>query len=163
MLGGSLERPLAVPMRQADVASPRNWLGGPADGLIATPPIEKRSHARLVPWPSCSELRPPGVAFSEPAGAGAHLEDARKQVQRCSPALQGRLCTVHNAAAAPTAPLPPTAPCRSAVAMDEPGPADCALLVTAHPDDEAMFWAPTILALLDQGLRVALLCLSTGG
>lgn len=40
--------------------------------------------------------------------------------------------------------------------------ADCALLVTAHPDDEAMFWAPTILALLERGLRVALLCLSTG-
>lgn len=162
MLGGSLERPLAVPMRQADVASPRNWLGGSADGLIATPLIEKRSHARLAPWPSCSELRPPGVAFSEPAGARAHLEDARKQVQRCSLALQGRLCAVHHAAAVPTAPCRRPRLCRSAAAMDEPGPADCALLVTAHPDDEAMFWAPTILALLDQGLRVALLCLSTG-
>ncbi|PRW58201.1 N-acetylglucosaminyl-phosphatidylinositol de-N-acetylase isoform C [Chlorella sorokiniana] len=46
--------------------------------------------------------------------------------------------------------------------MGEPGLAECALLVTAHPDDEAMFWAPTILALVEQGLRVALLCLSTG-
>ena len=46
--------------------------------------------------------------------------------------------------------------------MDDANLADCALLVTAHPDDEAMFWAPTILALLEQGLRVALLCLSTG-
>ena len=45
--------------------------------------------------------------------------------------------------------------------MDE-HPAGCALEVTAHPDDEAMFWAPTILALVERGLRVALLCLSTG-
>lgn len=39
----------------------------------------------------------------------------------------------------------------------------CVLLVTAHPDDEAMFFAPTILRLIEEGLRVALLCLSTGG
>lgn len=38
----------------------------------------------------------------------------------------------------------------------------CALLVTAHPDDEAMFFAPLVLALLRAGMRVALLCLSTG-
>lgn len=44
----------------------------------------------------------------------------------------------------------------------EEASAGCALLVTAHPDDEAMFWAPTILALVERGLRVALLCLSTG-
>jgi LmbE family N-acetylglucosaminyl deacetylase len=40
--------------------------------------------------------------------------------------------------------------------------AGCTLLVTAHPDDEAMFFSPTILYLINQGLRVALLCLSTG-
>ena len=37
-----------------------------------------------------------------------------------------------------------------------------ALFVTAHPDDEAMFFAPSILALVERGLRVALVCLSTG-
>ena len=36
------------------------------------------------------------------------------------------------------------------------------LLVTAHPDDECMFFTPVILHLIDRGLRVALLCLSTG-
>lgn len=40
---------------------------------------------------------------------------------------------------------------------------ECALFVTAHPDDETMFFAPAILSLLRRGLRVALLCLSTGG
>ncbi|KAL4426171.1 hypothetical protein ABPG77_007453 [Micractinium sp. CCAP 211/92] len=38
-----------------------------------------------------------------------------------------------------------------------------ALLVVAHPDDESMFFAPLILELtVRRGLRVALLCLSTG-
>jgi N-acetylglucosaminylphosphatidylinositol deacetylase len=37
-----------------------------------------------------------------------------------------------------------------------------ALLITAHPDDEAMFFTPTILSLIDQGYIVHLLCLSTG-
>ncbi|EFN59552.1 hypothetical protein CHLNCDRAFT_33970 [Chlorella variabilis] len=37
-----------------------------------------------------------------------------------------------------------------------------ALFVTAHPDDESMFFAPAILRLVEQGLQVVLLCLSTG-
>ncbi|GBM30848.1 N-acetylglucosaminyl-phosphatidylinositol de-N-acetylase [Araneus ventricosus] len=37
------------------------------------------------------------------------------------------------------------------------------LIVTAHPDDECMFFAPTILNLLRQGCCVYLLCLSSGG
>jgi N-acetylglucosaminylphosphatidylinositol deacetylase len=36
------------------------------------------------------------------------------------------------------------------------------LLVTAHPDDEAMFFAPTIHTLLQQGASVHILCLSNG-
>ena len=36
------------------------------------------------------------------------------------------------------------------------------LLVTAHPDDEAMFFVPTILALQARGVVVHVLCLSTG-
>ena len=36
------------------------------------------------------------------------------------------------------------------------------LLVTAHPDDEAMFFVPTILALQAHGVVVHVLCLSTG-
>jgi N-acetylglucosaminylphosphatidylinositol deacetylase len=41
---------------------------------------------------------------------------------------------------------------------------DCAslLLVTAHPDDEAMFFAPTISRLLQQGTSIHILCLSNG-
>lgn len=36
------------------------------------------------------------------------------------------------------------------------------LLVTAHPDDEAMFFAPTVLGLTRLGHQVSLLCFSTG-
>lgn len=36
------------------------------------------------------------------------------------------------------------------------------LLVIAHPDDEAMFFAPTVLRLRALGLPVFVLCLSTG-
>ncbi|XP_064620481.1 N-acetylglucosaminyl-phosphatidylinositol de-N-acetylase-like [Lineus longissimus] len=36
------------------------------------------------------------------------------------------------------------------------------LLVTAHPDDECMFFSPTILHLTSAGHKVFLLCLSTG-
>lgn len=45
----------------------------------------------------------------------------------------------------------------------EQGDSRPALLVVAHPDDESMFFAPLILHLTQLGLRVALLCLSTGG
>ncbi|WVF70985.1 hypothetical protein IAT40_005781 [Kwoniella sp. CBS 6097] len=37
-----------------------------------------------------------------------------------------------------------------------------ALVVTAHPDDEVMFFSPTILGLISQGWEVNGLCLSTG-
>lgn len=37
-----------------------------------------------------------------------------------------------------------------------------AALVTAHPDDEAMFFVPAVRALQREGVRVALLCLSSG-
>jgi N-acetylglucosaminylphosphatidylinositol deacetylase len=36
------------------------------------------------------------------------------------------------------------------------------LVVTAHPDDECMFFTPTLLALYHRGVKVYLLCLSTG-
>jgi N-acetylglucosaminylphosphatidylinositol deacetylase len=38
-------------------------------------------------------------------------------------------------------------------------------LLIAHPDDEAMFFAPTVLALTrpETGNHVKILCLSTGG
>lgn len=39
---------------------------------------------------------------------------------------------------------------------------DAVLLVTAHPDDECMFFAPTVRALFRAGVPVRLLCLSTG-
>ncbi|WVW80455.1 hypothetical protein I302_102437 [Kwoniella bestiolae CBS 10118] len=37
-----------------------------------------------------------------------------------------------------------------------------ALLLTAHPDDEVMFFSPTILSLVKEGWEVSGLCLSTG-
>ena len=36
------------------------------------------------------------------------------------------------------------------------------LLITAHPDDEIMFFAPTIKTLISQKIRVRILCLSNG-
>jgi len=36
------------------------------------------------------------------------------------------------------------------------------LLLIAHPDDETMFFSPTVLALLRECCRVCVLCLSTG-
>lgn len=36
------------------------------------------------------------------------------------------------------------------------------LFITAHPDDEIMFFAPTIIGLRKQGFKVKILCLSTG-
>ena len=37
-----------------------------------------------------------------------------------------------------------------------------AILVTAHPDDECMFFAPTIRTMLANGVDVRIVCLSTG-
>lgn len=37
-----------------------------------------------------------------------------------------------------------------------------AMLVIAHPDDETMFFTPTIQALIQQGCSVVILCLSIG-
>lgn len=37
-----------------------------------------------------------------------------------------------------------------------------ALFVIAHPDDECMFFAPTILNLLKEDYRICLICLSSG-
>jgi len=37
-----------------------------------------------------------------------------------------------------------------------------AVLVTAHPDDECMFFTPTILNLRERGVAVHVVCLSTG-
>lgn len=41
-------------------------------------------------------------------------------------------------------------------------PQERVLIVTAHPDDECMFFAPTILALTRAGIEVHVLCLSRG-
>lgn len=37
-----------------------------------------------------------------------------------------------------------------------------ALVVVAHPDDESMFFGPVIQSLCSRGVRVCLLCFSTG-
>jgi hypothetical protein len=36
------------------------------------------------------------------------------------------------------------------------------LILTAHPDDECMFFAPTVLSLASSGCKISALCLSTG-
>jgi len=41
-------------------------------------------------------------------------------------------------------------------------PNSCVLVLTAHPDDEVMFFAPTIMSLADKGYKIALVCLSAG-
>ncbi|KAJ3048007.1 hypothetical protein HK097_010971 [Rhizophlyctis rosea] len=49
--------------------------------------------------------------------------------------------------------------------LNENSPPKIILLVIAHPDDECMFFAPTILGLLENGkgrMEVRVLCLSTG-
>lgn len=42
------------------------------------------------------------------------------------------------------------------------GEPSAALILTAHPDDEAMFFSPTILGLREAGWHVKGLCLSNG-
>lgn len=46
--------------------------------------------------------------------------------------------------------------------IDTLGEKPSALIVTAHPDDEVMFFSPTILNLIGAGWDVRGLCLSTG-
>jgi hypothetical protein len=46
--------------------------------------------------------------------------------------------------------------------LSHDGESKTALILTAHPDDEVMFFTPTILALLAAGWEVGGLCLSTG-
>lgn len=58
---------------------------------------------------------------------------------------------------------PPDLPCSTtcandALAFDEAR----VLLVTAHPDDECMFFAPSVLKLTESNVAVYLLCLSSG-
>lgn len=36
------------------------------------------------------------------------------------------------------------------------------LIVIAHPDDETMFFAPTIISLFEEGVQLSLLCLTNG-
>ncbi|KAK4683873.1 N-acetylglucosaminylphosphatidylinositol deacetylase, partial [Tremellales sp. Uapishka_1] len=45
-------------------------------------------------------------------------------------------------------------------AISQPPPS--ALILTAHPDDEAMFFSPTILHLVETGWEIRAICLSTG-
>jgi len=52
------------------------------------------------------------------------------------------------------------APCKSNFIKNSK---DIVLFVTAHPDDECMFFAPTILNLLKEDYCIYLLCLSAGG
>lgn len=47
-------------------------------------------------------------------------------------------------------------------ALSYDGERKTALILTAHPDDEVMFFTPTILALLAAGWEVGAVCLSNG-
>jgi hypothetical protein len=46
--------------------------------------------------------------------------------------------------------------------LNQPDTPPTALVLTAHPDDEAMFFTPTITSLVSQGWDIQALCLSTG-
>ena len=46
--------------------------------------------------------------------------------------------------------------------LRDDGTGSSALLVTAHPDDECMFFVPTLEELLHDGVEINVLCLSTG-
>lgn len=74
-------------------------------------------------------------------------------VARLSTASAQRLSAAWRAPAAAALPLSGDAAA---------APERSVLLVTAHPDDECMFFAPSVAALRRAGLRVLLLCLSTG-
>ena len=50
----------------------------------------------------------------------------------------------------------------SQIPLLEAGQPRTALILTAHPDDEVMFFTPTILGLIASGWEVSALCLSTG-
>lgn len=50
----------------------------------------------------------------------------------------------------------------AATAANAPARTEGALLVIAHPDDESMFFSPTVLSLTRAGHPVWVLCLSTG-
>jgi hypothetical protein len=57
--------------------------------------------------------------------------------------------------------LPPSSPDLE-ILLDSRDDDKTALVLTAHPDDEVMFFTPTVLALVDAGWNVSALCLSTG-
>lgn len=51
----------------------------------------------------------------------------------------------------------------SQISVLDDGAGKTALILTAHPDDEVMFFTPTILGLITGGWEVSALCLSNGG
>jgi hypothetical protein len=57
--------------------------------------------------------------------------------------------------------LPPSSPDLDLL-LDSRDDDRTALILTAHPDDEVMFFTPTVLALVDAGWNVSALCLSSG-
>lgn len=58
---------------------------------------------------------------------------------------------------------PPDLPCYATCENDARAFAKArVLLVTAHPDDECMFFAPAVLTLTESNAAVYLLCLSSG-
>jgi hypothetical protein len=57
--------------------------------------------------------------------------------------------------------LPPLSPDLD-ILLDSRDDDRTALILTAHPDDEVMFFTPTVLALVHAGWNVSALCLSTG-
>lgn len=113
---------------------------------------------RLPRQPSEQSLRNLIVDFCCCVAYSSLQHQAAAQVSSCA-RIARHAPLLHTVPSAPppraTAALPVQAP---AMPTDQ----GCALLVTAHPDDETMFFAPLMLALLRRGLRVVLLCLSTG-
>jgi N-acetylglucosaminylphosphatidylinositol deacetylase len=57
---------------------------------------------------------------------------------------------------------PPSGELFASILSPFPAHGNTALILTAHPDDEAMFFAPAILSLVEDGWSVQGLCLSIG-
>lgn len=99
-----------------------------------------------------------GASIAARSGSRSRGKKARKC---CCPELADRFSAasaVLNASDHPPAIISDT----MAAALGCRVPPGAALLITAHPDDESMFFLPTVLGLRADNIEVHLLCLSTG-
>jgi hypothetical protein len=129
------------------VCAPHGHLQVPADGICRA-----------------SQLRCGSPPFTARAlGAMKRgVDGAGPQSPRVAQLALGMAATAAWLALALRALASPPSAFPAAVEKPGSGAAGVAVLVTAHPDDEALFFAPTVQRLVAAGWTVRLLCLSTG-